>query len=101
MASYLELQSLFNDNDLTLKIQTATIIAANNLLTAGAPSANDRKFAELAFSSPGAVAKKVLMSVLATNNGATVAQIQGAADSAIQTNVDAVIPQLVNALAGA
>ena len=101
MASYLELQSLFNDNDLTLKIQTATIIAANNLLTAGAPSANDRKFAELVFSSPGAIAKKVLMSVLATNNAVTVAQIQGAADSAIQTNVDAVIPQLVNALAGA
>ena len=100
MASYLELQSLFNDNDLTLRIRAATVIAANDLLS-GTPTANDRAFASAAFSDPTGIGKKVLMAVLAANKDASVTQIQGATDDAIQINVDAVIPSLVSALAGA
>ena len=100
MATYLELQSLFNDNDLTLRVRAATVIAANNLLS-GAPTAADRAFAASVFASPSGISHQVLMAVLAENKASTVAQIQGASDAALQTNVDSVIPALVSALAGA
>lgn len=99
MATYLELQGLFNDNDLNIRVRTAVIIAANDLLS-GAPAAADRAFALNVFSNPKSMSEKVLMSVLAENSDATVANIQGASDSAIQANVDTVIPSLVSALAG-
>lgn len=101
MATYLELQSLFNDNDLRLRTRAATVIAASNLLAAGTPTANDRAFAALVAANPTAISQQVLMFVIASNKDATLSQIQGAADAALQTNVDAVIPSLVSALAGA
>ena len=99
MATYLELQGLFNDNDLNIRVRTAVVIAANDLLS-GTPTAADRAFALNVFSNPKSMSEKVLMSVLAENSDATVANIQGASDSAIQANVDTVIPSLVSALAG-
>lgn len=100
MASYIELRNLFDSSDIRNKVTTATVIAAHNLLT-GAPSANDRAFADAVFSNPKSVGNKVYMAVIAANKSATVSQIEGASDSAIQTNVDGVIPSLVAALAGA
>lgn len=100
MAELLEIQALFNDNDLSLKVVAATVISANNLLS-GTPTAADRAFAAAVFSNPVGVGKQVLMSVLATNHALTVAQITGASKAAIQGNVDTVIPNLVSALAGA
>ena len=100
MATYTELRGLFNDSELLGKIEIATIIAANNLLT-GTPTANDRAWAAAAFSSPKAESKKVLMSVLAENSGLAAAAITGASDAAIQTNVNSVVLQLVLAKAGA
>lgn len=99
MASYESLGSLFDDEGLKLKVQSAVIIAVKNLLT-GTPTANDRAFSDVVFDNPGAMAQKVLMFVLAANNSATVEDIQGASDPTIQTNVNTVIPELVKALAG-
>jgi len=99
MATYLELRNLFNDNDLNLRVQTAVIVAASNLLD-GTPTAKDRAFVDLAYSNNVSISKKVLMFVLAENKAASVSQIQDATDTAIQDNVDAVIPSLVDALAG-
>ncbi len=100
MATYLELRNLFDNSEIRNKVTTASVIAAHNLLT-GTPDANDRAFAEAVFTNPNSVGKKVYMAVIAANKAASVASIEGASDSAIQTNVDEVIPSLVSALAGA
>ena len=99
MASYLELRGLFNDGDLNNRVEVAAIIAAKDLL-AGSPTAADRAFSYSVFSSPKTMAEKILMSVLAENKSASVANIQASTDGALQSNVDAVIPSLVSALAG-
>lgn len=99
MASYLELRGLFNDGDLVNRTAVAIVISVNDLLE-GTPSANDRKYAELVLSNPQSEARKVLMTVLAANKAVSVSSIQAASDATLQTKVDAIVPQLVNALAG-
>ena len=100
MATYLELRMLMNDSDLPNKVDVATVIAANDLLS-GTPTADDRAWASAVFASPRSEGQKALMAVIATNKDATIAVIQGASDAVIQTNVDAVVPSLVSAKAGA
>lgn len=99
MATYQELRSLFNDSDLLEKVEVATVIAANDLL-ATTPTTAQKAWAAQVFASPKTEAQKALMAVLAENSGLTVAQIQGATDTAVQTNVDGVASILVDALAG-
>ena len=95
MATLLELRGLFSDSDLQDRVEAALIISAQGLLDAPTPPANDQKYAAQVFANPRAEARKALMSVLAANESATLAQIQGATDAAIKTNVDAVIADLV------
>lgn len=99
MATYTELHSLFNNAALINRVAVALLVAVDDLLT-DFPTANDKAYASVVFSSPQGEAKKVVMAVLAANSGATLAQITGATDTAIQTKVDAVVPALVDALAG-
>ena len=99
MATYKELRDLFDDSDLTEKVEVAVVIAANNLIS-GTPTTAQKAWAAAAFASPNAEARKALMAVLAENSGATVAQIQSATDASVQTNVNGVVPTLVDALAG-
>lgn len=99
MATYIELRNLFDEGALRNKVIAATVIAANNLLLA-TPTTADRAFADAVFASPAAIGKKVYMSVLAANKDADVASVQSASDSAIQAQVDTVVPALVSALAG-
>lgn len=99
MASYTELRDLFSNDALKNKLDIATIIAANNLLS-GTPTAAEQKWAAHVFANPRAESQKALMAVLATNNGLTVAQITGASDAAIQSGVDSVIGSLVVAYGG-
>lgn len=99
MATYSELRALFNDSDLMEKVEVATVIAANTLI-AGTPTTAEKAWAATVFSSPKAEAQKAVMSVLAANSDATVATIQAATDASIQTNVDTIVPILVDALAG-
>ncbi len=101
MATYTEIRGLFSTNSgLIGKVEVAIIIAAQNLLS-GTPTADQISWAARVFESPNSESKKALMSILAVNNGLTVEQIQSAADSAIQTNVDSVAQSLVDAHAGA
>lgn len=100
MATYQELRILFNDSDLLEKVETAVVIAANDLV-AGTPTAADNSWIGAVFSNPNSEAKKALMAVLASNSDSTVAAIQGATDVSIQTNVDTIVPTLVAALSGA
>lgn len=99
MATLQELRSLFNDSDLTEKVEAAVVIAANTLLS-GSPTAAQKAWAAAVFSAPKNEASKALMAVLAENSSATVAQIQQATDAAIQTAVNGVVQVLVDAMAG-
>ena len=99
MALYTELRGLFADDELKNRVEIATIIAANNILS-GTPSIEQQKWAAHTFSSPRSESNKALMSVLAENNGLTVTQIQNASDVAIQNAVNSVVPSLVVAFTG-
>lgn len=99
MADYTELRNLFDDNELRNRVVTATVIAAHTLAI-GTPSAADSAWASAVFSRPEAIGKQALYAVLAANKDATVPNIQNATDAQIQTNVDAIVPVLVAALAG-
>jgi len=99
MATLQELRGLFNDSDLLEKVEVATVIAANDLLS-GTPTTDQKAWAATVFTNPNSEAKKALMSVLAENSTATVGQIQSATDVLVQASVDAVAQVLVDALAG-
>lgn len=100
MATLLELNGLFSDSDLIKKVGAALLVGCKTILD-GTPTATDRVYAAKVFNDPHSEAHRVLKYVLAANSAATVAAIQGAADSAIQANVDAAIPILAAADAGA
>ena len=99
MATLQELRGLFTDSDLLEKVEVATVIAANNLLS-GAPTTAEKAWAANVFSGPKSESSKALMSVLAANAALTTTALQGASDAAIQANVDSVVSVLVDAMAG-
>lgn len=99
MATYTELRSLFSDSDLMEKVEVAVVIAANDIITT-TPTTAEKAWASTVFASPKGEASKAVMAVLADNSALSVAAIQGATDVAIQTKVDAIVPILVDALAG-
>ena len=95
MASYIDIRSiLFNDDSLKNRVDVATMIAADDLLT-GTPTESEQKWAAAVFADPRSEGNKAFRSVLAANNGLSVAAIQGATDAALQTKVDLVVPNLV------
>ena len=98
MASYAEIRSLFNDSELLNRVTTATIIYAHNAISGSTLA--QKKWIANALSNPIAESKKILMGVLAANNGLAVEAIQSASDSAIQAQVDLIAPVLIDALAG-
>jgi hypothetical protein len=94
MATYQDLHALANDSDLQEKIEVAVVVAADAIRTDGSPPTNQAArlvWAQGAMSNPRAVAKSMMWAVLATNKSATVGNIQGATDAAIQTQVDAAV----------
>ena len=108
MATYTELTDLFGDGDLQKKVKFAVVEAARIVLksedtgtpfdqTAGAH--DDRLvWAARALSSTSRTAEDVWKFVLAENKGASVAQIQGADDATIQTNVNGAVDGLARAV---
>ncbi len=89
MATYSELRSLFSDDDLRHRVETAVIIAAEAELSASPGSVEGRAWGLMALRNTSGWGRTGFLSVLASNKAATVAVIQGASDSTIQTNVDA------------
>ena len=99
MATYLELYTLQGNPDLRQKIEVALTIAADAIRTEGAGTNGHTlriAWAQEVLNGLQGESGKALRMLLAANKGATTAQIQGAADSAIQTNVD----DIINILAG-
>lgn len=90
MATYAELHQLANNGDLKDKVGVALTIAAQAKL-AGTPTSSDSKWARSTLTSLERESEKVLRLILAANVGQTQANILGASDAAIQTEVDAVV----------
>ena len=103
MASYLEIRAIWNDvsNDgLKQQVEVATVIAAEAKLSDGAATAAEQKWAGAVLANPKGEAQKAMLSVIASNNGLTIAQMQGASDAAVQAKVDAVVGGLIVAYNG-
>lgn len=111
MATYIELRDLFGDGDIRKKIETAIAIASQIILSGGdtaAPfdqtaGAHDLriKWANDALKNTTREAEKLHKYVLAANSELTAGQIQGASDSAIQSNVNGAIDAIATAVYGA
>lgn len=100
MATLLEIRTiLFSEDELRNKVTSQTIISAYDLTT-GSPTAADKAYFDAVMAAPISFGKKAFYAVLAANAGSSVAAIQGASDATIKTNVDAITPMLVDALAG-
>lgn len=96
MATLTELTGLLGDPTLSPKIRGALLVASQTIVALGAgASAAQKEFARECFRQPAQFEAMALSAVLAANAGQTTAVILGASDSAIQTNVNAVLPILV------
>lgn len=94
MATYNELLSLFNHNDLKNRIIVACIVAANTIRKEDAGTTNHANrllWARDAFANPTQQASQMLMALLAENKAATVAAITSVSDADLQTLVDAAV----------
>ena len=103
MASYVDIRSIWNDvsNDgLKAQVEVATVIAAEAKLSSGTATASEQKWAGSVLADPKGEAQKAMLSVIASNNGLTIAQMQGATDSDVQTKVDSVVDGLIVAYNG-
>ena len=99
MASYSELFDLKSNTDLRNKVAVAVQVSAQAIMIESPPVEKRARWAQRAIDNPIDEAVKVFALVLAANKDATVSQIESAADSAIQANVDAVVDGLIEAQA--
>lgn len=91
MATYAELLTASTNTGLADKVKVACIIAAESVRTESPEGADHdarRRWASAVFANPAAEASRMLWAVLAQNKDATLAQITGASDAAVQTAVN-------------
>ena len=95
MAAYEEIHALFTgESALRNRVQVAVIVAAEAIRSEDGATENHANrliWAASAFENPTGMANRLLMAVLAANKDATVEQITGASDAAVQSNVNAAI----------
>lgn len=95
MATYLELYTLHSDETLRHRVAVAVTIKAQALLALASPTTAQVTWATAALSNPLSKTDQLFRYVLAANNTATVAQITGATDSGIQTQVGAAVDKII------
>ena len=102
MATYEEIFSLRNNSDIKNRVAVACVITAEKIRAGTAPFTTDHvnrtaheAFAQRVLQNPMSVADSVYWAVLGANSDATVIQITGASDAAIQGNTDAVVEDLL------
>jgi len=95
MATYLELFTLRGDSDLQDRMAVACAIKAQILIDAGSLTANAKAWVNETLQSPVGKANEIINYVLAVNSSATIANIQGASDSALQSNVSDAVDALI------
>lgn len=100
MASYIDLRNLAtNESLLQNRVEMAVVIAASGILTNPLETSPERiAWAQQAVANPEVWARRCLYLLLAADNAASIAQINGAGDPAIQTRVDAVVDSLARGL---
>lgn len=98
MATYADLATIRAQagfGQLVEKIRVAVVIKAVAYLDDATPTAGQVAWAQRALQDPAATAESVTWYVIGKNSAATVAQILGANDSAVQSNVDAAVIKIV------
>ena len=95
MATYAELYDLRSDDELKNKIVVAVVVKAQTILELASPTTAQVAWASEAIDGPIQKATSLMNYVLAANKALTVAQIQAAADSAVQANVDAAVDKII------
>jgi len=101
MATYTELFNIRSNDSLMNKIAVACAIQADVIRTESGATpnhANRLLWAKEALENPVAKAHEMIWSLLAQNQGATVAQITNATDSAILINVAAAVDTFADGL---
>ncbi len=88
MATYQEIRSLFSDDDLRHRVETAVVIAAEEELSADPGSVNGRSWGLRVLRDPSGWGRTAFLSLLAGNKSAPVGTIQTASDITIQDKVD-------------
>jgi len=94
MATYTELFNQGSDSAFRNKVSVAVCVAADAIRVEDVATANHANrliWAKQALENPRAIAQNMHFAILVANRDFTVAQIQGATDAAIQTNVDACV----------
>ncbi len=94
MATYQELFDLRRNQVLLDKVTVAVVVAAETVYAEAVGTSNHANriiWAREAMTNPSGMAKVFMGPVIVANKAATVAQIVGAADTLIQTNVDDVV----------
>ena len=95
MATYPELFELRSNSPLKNRVAVAAVVKAQGLIDGVTPTAAEISWANDTLSNPAAKATELINYVLAANKDATVANITGATDAAIQTNVDSAADALI------
>jgi hypothetical protein len=97
MATYNELASLNEDAGWPAfadKALISVIKKATEIVDEASPSATRLSWARSALGSPRGSTNELIFYAVAKNSGLTTAQILGASDSAVQTNIDEAIDSL-------
>lgn len=98
MATYLELSNYSSTPEyqtLVNKIKVAVAIKAKAITDLETPTANQINFAKRAFEAPSEVSSSIVNYVLAANAAVSITAINAASDSAIQTNVNLAVDDLL------
>ena len=95
MAAYTELFELRSDGPLRNRAAVAVAVKAQDLLAGGTPTADEVAWADAALKNPLGKANELLNYVLAANKAATVGNITGATDAALQSNIDSAADALI------
>ncbi len=100
MATYQELRSLFSDDDLRHRVETAVVIAAEAELAASPGSINGRSWGLKALQDTARWGRKAFILVLAANKDVPVSAIKMVSDAGIQNAVNAITAGCIAAEAG-
>lgn len=98
MATFAELVTASGNAGLVEKIKIATLIAADNIRIEGDGVAHHQarvRWAAKVFQAPDTEATKMIWPVLIQNRTATLNQITGASDAAVQAAVDAAVSVVI------
>ena len=100
MATYAELATIKDDdawNGLVNKIAVACSIKATAVIDSATPPATLLEWAKQSIADPLSASNDIVYYVVASNSSATLAQIYGASDTAIQNNVNTAIDAVYGA----